>query len=959
MTLAPKRITKSIVIKPDDIALVAIEGNMKVGDTSKRLEVYLDSAIRVMVSEDQTQTLTNKTISSASNTITIDADTATVSNLEVDNLKVGVLDIDLTAVSATDDTLASAKAIKTYVDDSIATVDQASEISYSNGTSGLTATDVQAAIDEVEGRTDTTETDISNLETLSGVAGATNLGTFTGTTISDSSDEKSALQELETAVETKSDSSTVTEIDVNVNDLITLSGVAENASDLGTFTGTTITDSSTNKVALQELETSVETKLASTHSSDTTTHGTTGDIVGTSDTQTFTNKIFDDALTVQEIATPSTPAAGYKKIYPKTDGTLVTLDDSGNEVEVGSGAGDASTIHLTEAEKLSAIGDVDLTGNNADFDGGGVITASSLTLSTTAADLIKGTKVVKYDPNADGSNDYFGFTKTIPKGLRGRDLGFSFEFKNDSTTIDNDFRFCVKQKDGSSIGDIEYFDMETFNNTNGNSSIFSTSSFIAGDCTSIEYGWQNTSTTTTVELYVDNILVSSDPFIYKELVSKPYAFKAANSTAVSIGATSETDIILGNDDGTNGGSFDDDNVYDTSTGYVTIPETGKYSFSFLGLLGNAINEAYTLRIKRVGDSLILGRSTEVGTSGETVRVSAIASLVKGDQVKVTTESTSDASYTYQASASFFTGFKVVETDDHVITPAKSTFSNWESFTPTGSWSTNTTYTGVKKQIGDEEHYKIKVSLAGAPTSATLTIDIPDSGIIDITKVEADTDNTTLGQTSLLDNGTGDFAGRVRYDTTTTVQIDYLDTSASPTAVTQAAPFTFASGDSIYIEFSVPLEGQSSEASFLAAVPVARSMVRLATGNGHGSTNTVIRRFSVEIDNIGRGILYLDDAADGATFTIQEAGVYAIDFNDERNTGTARAGISLNSTELTTTIRTIIQAHRVRLAENTTTEIALCSATIILNVGDVIRAHGDGNCTGATRTGFTITQLVRH
>ena len=54
-----------------------------------------------------TKTLTNKTI---------DADNNTLSNIEVDNLKSGVLDTDLSSVAATDTTLASAKAIKSYVD---------------------------------------------------------------------------------------------------------------------------------------------------------------------------------------------------------------------------------------------------------------------------------------------------------------------------------------------------------------------------------------------------------------------------------------------------------------------------------------------------------------------------------------------------------------------------------------------------------------------------------------------------------------------------------------------------------------------------------------------------------------------------------------------------------------------------------------------------------------------------
>jgi hypothetical protein len=54
-----------------------------------------------------TQTLTNKTIN---------ADNNTIQNLEVDNLKSGVLDTDISSVSSSDDTLPSAKAVKTYVD---------------------------------------------------------------------------------------------------------------------------------------------------------------------------------------------------------------------------------------------------------------------------------------------------------------------------------------------------------------------------------------------------------------------------------------------------------------------------------------------------------------------------------------------------------------------------------------------------------------------------------------------------------------------------------------------------------------------------------------------------------------------------------------------------------------------------------------------------------------------------
>ena len=51
--------------------------------------------------------------------------------------------------------------------------------------------------------------------------------------------------------------------ETHVDNLATLTGVAKDSVNLGTFTGSTITDSVAIKVALQELETEVETKIAS------------------------------------------------------------------------------------------------------------------------------------------------------------------------------------------------------------------------------------------------------------------------------------------------------------------------------------------------------------------------------------------------------------------------------------------------------------------------------------------------------------------------------------------------------------------------------------------------------------------------------------------------------------------------------------------------------------------------
>ena len=79
--------------------------------SAQTMTFAIDTA--VVVDKTTTQTLTNKTI---------DLDNNTLSNIEVDNLKAGVLDTDITSVSASDDTLASSKAIKSYVDTQVATI---------------------------------------------------------------------------------------------------------------------------------------------------------------------------------------------------------------------------------------------------------------------------------------------------------------------------------------------------------------------------------------------------------------------------------------------------------------------------------------------------------------------------------------------------------------------------------------------------------------------------------------------------------------------------------------------------------------------------------------------------------------------------------------------------------------------------------------------------------------------
>ena len=108
--------------------------------SQQSIKAYIDNNVS-SVTPSSTTTFTNKTIDA-------NGTGNNISNLEVTDLASGVLDTDLTSVSASDDTIASAKAIKTYVDSQ----------SHSNVTASSTTTFTNKTID-----VDATGNSITNL----------------------------------------------------------------------------------------------------------------------------------------------------------------------------------------------------------------------------------------------------------------------------------------------------------------------------------------------------------------------------------------------------------------------------------------------------------------------------------------------------------------------------------------------------------------------------------------------------------------------------------------------------------------------------------------------------------------------------------------------------------------------------------------------------------------------------
>jgi hypothetical protein len=171
----------------------------------------------------------------------------------------------------------------------------------------------------------------------------------------------------------------------------------------------------------------------------------------------------------------------------------------------------------------------------------------------------------------------------------------------------------------------------------------------------------------------------------------------------------------------------------------------------------------------------------------------------------------------------------------------------------------------------------------------------------------------------------------------------------------------APNSNIQNSFILSLTETSIAANFSNVLPQwsqSDSSVRLNTANGYGSTNTKIRRFTNTVDNLGTAITYADSATLGASFTVNEDGIYHISYSDIFSTG-SNLGISKNSSQLTTQVNGITVADRLDISTTSAADfsnVATWQGNLIKN--DVIRPHTNGVSSGTLpdQAQFTISKV---
>lgn len=137
----------------------------------------------------------------------------------------------------------------------------------------------------------------------------------------------------------------------------------------------------------------------------------------------------------------------------------------------------------------------------------------------------------------------------------------------------------------------------------------------------------------------------------------------------------------------------------------------------------------------------------------------------------------------------------------------------------------------------------------------------------------------------------------------------------------------------------------------------------ASTSGFGSSNTKIRIFNSVVSSTGTAITYATSATAGDSWTINEAGVYTIYYQD-KTTSDDIFGISLNASgaDLTTAISALSASKILGFIDNASASgFASLSVTKRLAQNDVIRAHCNGAASFAGTVGqqfFRITQVSR-
>jgi len=139
-------------------------------------------------------------------------------------------------------------------------------------------------------------------------------------------------------------------------------------------------------------------------------------------------------------------------------------------------------------------------------------------------------------------------------------------------------------------------------------------------------------------------------------------------------------------------------------------------------------------------------------------------------------------------------------------------SGWVGYTPTGTWTTNTSYEGKYKVVNGMMDLQLRVVLTGAPNNVGLEVSMPAAFTVDSANMIVSNSLVPFGRAIFHDTSPGEiFLGLAcatsSNDTRITVRYENTTVTANRNRslpMGASLPFTWASGDSVTILARLPV-----------------------------------------------------------------------------------------------------------------------------------------------------------
>jgi len=679
-----------------------------------------------------------------------------------------------------------------------------------------------------------------------------------------------------------------------------------------------------------------------------------------------------DGFTLNEVSAPSSPASGKDALYFKSDGKLYKKTSAGTESEIGGGAG-AGAFNIaildtaannwqqtktynsdieTASEEWAAYADAAGT-VPVDMTGGSPNTTCARNTSSPingTADLLV-TKSSGASRQGEGCSLLINLPGNSVGGYRGQPFRLVAKYTTTGTINSGDFiPYAYDVTNSALLGPSTVIQGITGTQGTLHATFISQTS-----AAQLRIGLHIAGTTdAAATIHLDDIKVEPDLTQANVPVSDwaPYTptFSGMGTTSspdfwwrrngdsveiygsVTLGTTaaSEARISLPNGiviDSTKvaskkavgpwfrgGASF-------TSHGGPIILQSGNAYVNF-GTSATFDNSSV--------DPMTVVNGTQLGSSGETVVVAMIRAPISGWSSGGGTS-------------------PILSLSDWITNSSA-------ALTPSAGFGTTTNAFYEYRRVGDTAHFW-GFFIMGTVAASTASLALPAGMKIDASKLSSNSKGQYLGFSrgmsssaalNIFNASSGNgFSNNIFYDGSDTSNVYVAWQTDSTGYVKSNGSTLFTNGAYFTFEFSVPISGWTSVSSGTLTAP--RDYFHLDTGNGLGSTDTYVRRFTNTRASVGPGFTIADNSTNGTRITINTAGNWCFSYSDARSAGAGVYGITVNDSALTTGVYTMTYAQGRRAtmtpsnADNPM-NVGWCS---YLSVGDVVRAKVNDTTSQST------------